>query len=212
MARAVRVVALFAVRGAHRAPTSPTAAPDAAWRAFRTAEQVRARSLADQIARSARERAADRDARDGGSAREAHFAAAASRNPRAEGRTRTDAGTMELRRSIAETSAQLDAARARRGGARAAAARVAAGACRAQLPRDTAVLAYFVGDIESHAWLLTRAGLQHTPLPGMQRLQQGSRAAIGARRRARRICARHAETRRTCCSAACWMASTRPAC
>ena len=41
----------------------------------------------------------------------------------------------------------------------------------AALPADTAVLAYFVGDRRSHAWLLTRTELRHSALPGRRALQ-----------------------------------------
>ena len=41
----------------------------------------------------------------------------------------------------------------------------------AALPEDTAVLAYFVGDRRSHAWLLTRGELRHTTLPGRRVLE-----------------------------------------
>ena len=41
----------------------------------------------------------------------------------------------------------------------------------AALPADTAVLAYFVGDLRSHAWLLTRSELRHVMLPGRRALQ-----------------------------------------
>jgi len=54
------------------------------------------------------------------------------------------------------------------------------GAVQAALPANTAVLAYFVGDVESHAWLLTRGALRHQELPGMDRLQKSVDAALGA--------------------------------
>src|SRR6185436_17919693 len=41
----------------------------------------------------------------------------------------------------------------------------------AALPPDTAVLAYFVGDQQSHGWLLTRGELRHSVLPGRRVLQ-----------------------------------------
>ena len=43
-------------------------------------------------------------------------------------------------------------------------------AVQAALPPDTAVLAYFVGDRRSHAWLLTRNDLRHAALPGKRAL------------------------------------------
>jgi CHAT domain-containing protein len=45
-------------------------------------------------------------------------------------------------------------------------------AVQAALPEDTAVLAYFVGDRRSHAWLLTRRSLRHATLPGRRALEQ----------------------------------------
>lgn len=41
----------------------------------------------------------------------------------------------------------------------------------AALPADTAVLAFFVGDLRSHAWLLSRTELRHQTLPGRKALQ-----------------------------------------
>ena len=49
----------------------------------------------------------------------------------------------------------------------------------AALPADTAVLAYFVGDQRSHAWLLTRTELRHGALPGRRELA-GPRERIRA--------------------------------
>lgn len=150
---------------------------DAAWRAFRTAEHVRARSLADQLAIGPdreTDRARTEDLR-------AKLTSLQMRlETRAQKQDAADSDIVELRRNIAETRAQLDAARD------AVAARdleLPASLVRVQsaLPRGTAVLAYFVGDIDSHAWLLTRAGLQHRRLPGLQRLHEEISAAIGAR-------------------------------
>jgi hypothetical protein len=86
---------------------------------------------------------------------------------------------VELRRVIEVTRAQLDARQS------AVAARESSmprelGAVQAALPANTAVLAYFVGDVESHAWLLTRGALRHQELPGMDRLQKSVDAALGA--------------------------------
>jgi CHAT domain-containing protein len=47
---------------------------------------------------------------------------------------------------------------------------------------DTAVLAYFVGDDNSHAWLLSRSELRHAVLPGRERLQRVIGATVAARR------------------------------
>lgn len=148
-----------------------------AWRAFRTSEQVRARSLADQLAVRPRRPASLTDTED-------LRAKLTSLQLRLETRTQKQDGdtpdTVELRRAIAETTAQLDAART------AVAAREvllpeSLDRVQSALPRDTAVLAYFVGDFESHAWLLTRQELRHKKLPGMERLQKEIATAIGAR-------------------------------
>jgi len=45
------------------------------------------------------------------------------------------------------------------------------GEVQAALPADTAVLAYFVGDQRSHAWLLTHTELRHSALPERRVLQ-----------------------------------------
>jgi CHAT domain-containing protein len=47
----------------------------------------------------------------------------------------------------------------------------------AQLPADTAVLAYFVGDTQSHGWLLTKSELRHASLPGREAMQRTIDAA-----------------------------------
>ena len=150
---------------------------DAVWKAFRTSEQVRARSLADQLADGPRRTPSDAQTED---LRTKLTSLQLRLESRAQKQDADDAGTVELRRSIAETGAQLDAARAA----------VAAGELalpeslekvQGALPRDVAVLAYFVGDLESHAWLLTRKGLKHKSLPGIERLQKEVAAAIAMR-------------------------------
>ena len=50
------------------------------------------------------------------------------------------------------------------------------------LPADTAVLAFFVGERRSHAWLLTRRDLRHTTLPGRRVLEDLVDAAIARQR------------------------------
>jgi CHAT domain-containing protein/tetratricopeptide (TPR) repeat protein len=87
-----------------------------AWKAFRTAEAIRARSLSDRM--SSRALSGD--------------SVGASAAP-----------------TIRESQLEVQAA----------------------LPADTAVLAYFVGDVRSHAWLLTRAELRHAVLPGRRALR-----------------------------------------
>jgi CHAT domain-containing protein len=132
----------------------------AAWRAFRISELVRARSLADELASSmpASRAADDQDAN--------LRARLTSQQLRLEARIQRqdpdEAGTQALRRAIAETRAQLDSGALRRGGvaARERAVEESIEQVRRSLPQDTAVLAYFVGDVNSYAWLLTRRDLR----------------------------------------------------
>jgi tetratricopeptide (TPR) repeat protein len=165
--RARFVSALYSPYEARIAAEFAGGGAGAAWKAFRTSEQVRARSLADQLAAGAEGTPSD-------TAREDLRAKLTALQLRLETRAQKDvddAGTVDLRRSIAETSAQLDAARA------AVTARElqlpeSLEKVQSALPRDVAVLAYFVGDFESRAWLLTHKGLLHKNLPGLERLQK----------------------------------------
>jgi len=94
--------------------------PDAAtasWRAFQTAERVRARSLADLLSR--------------------------------DGQWQRAGAPATGIAGIAEDLSRVQAS----------------------LPADAAVLAYFVGDRRSHAWLLTRTELRHAVLPGRRDLE-----------------------------------------
>jgi len=151
--------------------------PDAAWRAFRTAEHVRARSLADQLALGSRQSAAEADRET-----EGLRARLTSLQMRLETRTQKqgmdDPGAVELRRAIEETRAQLEADRPAVV-ARDSALPDALAVVQGKLPRNTAVLAYFVGDFDSHAWLLTRETFRHKRLPGLVRLQTDIEAAVG---------------------------------
>ncbi len=155
---------------------------DSAWRAFRTSEQVRARSLSDQLAQSHRARPVDKTADD-------LFARLTSLQIRLESRTQKqgadDPGTIELRRAVEEARAQIDASRS------AVAAREnelpdSLAVLQKSLPAATAVLAYFVGDYDSQVWLLTRDRLRHATLPGFDRLRTEVAAAVeGQQGRAR---------------------------
>ncbi len=153
---------------------------DRAWHAFRRAEEVRARSLADELAADDRHRKTAVDP-----VQEQLRARLTAQQLRLETRLQRqdveDADTLELRRAIEETRAQIDASRQS----------VAASAftlpesmsrVQAQLPAETAVLAYFVGDASSHGWLLTRRELRHINLPGRAELQRMIDEAVVAQR------------------------------
>jgi len=135
---------------------------------------VRARSLTDQLAASGARGADD-------AASEALRAKLTSLQLRLEVRIQKqgadDPSTVELRRAVEETRAQIDASRA------AIAARSSdmpdqMDRVQASLPATTAVLAFFIGDHDSHAWVLTRDGLRHKTLPGLARIQADVGAAI----------------------------------
>jgi CHAT domain-containing protein len=152
----------------------------ASWRAFRTAEEVRARSLADQLADGQRDAAAD----PGDDALRAKLTSQQllleTRLQRAEV---DESGLAELRRAIVETRAQIDAHRLGRDGIVASESTLAESlaALQPRLPADTAVLAYFVGDGASHAWLLTRRGLKHAKLVGRGSMQRITDTFVAAR-------------------------------
>jgi CHAT domain-containing protein len=141
------------------------------WRAFRIAENVRARSLADLLAEEPHRGVPDLDPK--GDALRSQLT---SQQLRLESRLQStgadDAGTLALRRAIVETRANIDAHRIRQDA-------VAAGSgtltnslqeLQSRLPQDTAVLAYFVGDAATHAWLLRRNELRHVALGGREEL------------------------------------------
>ena len=161
-------------------------ADGAAWRAFRTAEDVRARSLADELAFDVRGglRTDDADA-------EALRARLTSQQLRLEIRMQRqdadEASTLEVRRSIEETRALIDRQRLAKGGVAAGNNTIADSLPQMQkrLPANTAVLAYFVGDSASHVWLLSKQGLRHSTLPGRESLQQAVDNAIEEIRRAK---------------------------
>lgn len=153
----MRIAADFALGG-----------PDAAWRGFRTSEVVRARSLADQIAVGNTRTADDAEL-------EELRAKLTALQMRLEVRSRrqgaNDATAIELRRAVEETSALIEA----RNVAVAALDSALPGTLRelqVSLPRDVAVLVYFVGDYQSHAWLLTRETFRHHQLPAIAALDK----------------------------------------
>jgi tetratricopeptide (TPR) repeat protein len=159
------------------------ASPDtgAVWRSFRTAEEVRARSLGDELALGTTGAIRPIDPKE-----EELRVRLTSQQLLLEGRIQhqdPEEGTLELRHSIEETRAQLDAVRIRQGGvaARQSSLPDSLAQVQRQLPPDTAVLAYFVGDIGAHAWLLTRSELRHAALPGRSRLQRAIGEAVAGR-------------------------------
>jgi tetratricopeptide (TPR) repeat protein len=153
---------------------SPPGAIDGSWKAFRTAETVRARSLTDRLTH-----AAGRSAgvpRDGESdrLREKMTALQVELEKRMRRPADDDSDLPRLRREIAETRARLEARNvARRGieAGRGLEIPQSLAQVQAELPEGTAVLAYFVGDRRSHAWLLTRQELRHAALPGRRAIQ-----------------------------------------
>jgi CHAT domain-containing protein len=140
---------------------------------------VRARSLADQLAQSGPGRRAEHAdilrLRDVLNAQQLRLEARVQ-DPQANAQQ-----TMELRGSIAETRARLDESRARQEPVLESGLRLPASLQEVQkrLPADTLVLAYFVGDSQSHAWLLAKDNLRHVSLPGRARLQQAIDATTG---------------------------------
>jgi CHAT domain-containing protein/tetratricopeptide (TPR) repeat protein len=144
----------------------------AIWKAFRVAEDIRARSLADRLAhlQSVDESPRDEEAE---RLRERMTALQVELERRMLNAKTDDDGIHETRRQIDEVSARLEARALRQSVAPAASgAGIDASlvAVQAALPADTAVLAYFVGEQRSHGWLLSRSDLRHTVLPGRREL------------------------------------------
>jgi len=147
--------------------------PAAAWKAFRVAEAIRARALSDRLAHSAQPGKIARDA-DADRLRERMTALQVDLERRLRKGGANDADVLETRRLIDEVQARLDARMVGEHGVRPSDSLVIAESLeqvQAALPPDTAVLAYFVGDQQSHGWLLTRGGLRHSVLPGRRVLQ-----------------------------------------
>lgn len=145
----------------------------AEWKAFRTAEAIRARSLSDRMTYAS---SGARIARDAGSdAMREKLAALQLELERSLRRpSQRGADPLGIRREIEETRARLDSralARDAVGPSSALTIPESRADVQASLPADTAVLAYFVGDVRSHAWLLTRNDLRHVVLPGRRALQ-----------------------------------------
>ena len=147
---------------------------EAAWKAFRTAEAIRARSLSDRVSFAVAAARAPRDAES--EALRGKLTALQIELERSLHRTTGNTGSdpLELRRRIEETRARIEARALAHGGVAPSNALTipeSRAAVQAALPADTAVLAYFVGDVRSHAWLLTRNDLRHAVLPGRRALQ-----------------------------------------
>jgi CHAT domain-containing protein/tetratricopeptide (TPR) repeat protein len=144
----------------------------AIWHAFRVAEAIRARSLADRLAHA---QITDRTSHDAETdrLRERMTALQVELEHRMLEAGIEDSEIHETRRLIDEVSARLETRALRqRGGQLASSVGIAESleAVQAALPADTAVLAYFVGDQRSHGWLLSRSDLRHAVLPGRREL------------------------------------------
>jgi len=157
---------------------------DAVWRAFRTAETVRALSLADRLAHTSRGSATRRDAE---LEKLRHDMAALQldldRQSRA-GDVDEDA-LLETRRRIDATQARLEARLLRQDGVQASSQPgipESRGTVQSALPADAAVLAFFVGERRSHGWLLTHRELRHAVLPGRRVLGELVAATITQQR------------------------------
>jgi len=163
---------------------------DATWQAFRTTETVRARSLAEQLAarQDPRQDHAVAEADPAGNALRAQLTAQQLRLESRMDRGNADPAELsELRRSIEETRARIDANELRLRDVRRASATAARipdqlRDVQAAIPADTAVLAYFVGDESSHAWVLTRDSLAHATLARRTELQRAADAFVAASR------------------------------
>ncbi len=155
---------------------------DAVWRAFRTAEAVRARSLADRLAQTSRG-PTRRDAEIDG-LRQTMASLQLDLDRMSEDGVDARA-LMETRRRIDATQARLEARLLRQDGVQAS---IQTGipesraSVQSLLPVDAAVLAFFVGERRSHGWLLTHRELRHAVLPGRAVLNELVAATISQQR------------------------------
>ena len=157
---------------------------EAVWRAFRTAETIRARSLADRLTHSARGGATRRDA-EIERLRQVMTALQVDLEKHARASDVDEDALLETRRRIDATRARLEARMLRQDGVQASnqlAIPESRTAVQTVLPDDTAVLAFFVGDQRSHGWLLTQRELRHSVLPGRRVLNELVHAAIAQQR------------------------------
>lgn len=173
----------FEARIAVELASGPANDAGSAWRAFRTAEEVRALSLADELAFEAA--GSERAANDEEISLRARLTSQQMRlESRLQRQDADESGILALRRAIEETRAQIDSNRLRHGGvaAREHSFSTSLRDAQKQLPPDTAVLAYFVGDHQAHAWLLTGAELRHASFDAGAPLDRAMDAAIDGRR------------------------------
>jgi CHAT domain-containing protein/tetratricopeptide (TPR) repeat protein len=158
--------------------------PEALWKTFRVAEGLRARSLSDRLVHDARRQNLPRD--EYAERLRATMTALQMDLERQLRRGRGDGqDILATRRLIDETRARLEARTVSQRGVRAGTTLNVPDtreAMQAALPGDTAVLAYFVGDHRSHAWLLTRDELRHETLPGRRTLENLAHAFITQQR------------------------------
>jgi CHAT domain-containing protein/tetratricopeptide (TPR) repeat protein len=167
---------------------SPTR--EAMWNALRTSEAVRARSLTEQLANRVSTRAVADDP--AGDALRAQLTALQLRlESRMQLASADPAETAQLQRAVEEARVRIDAhwltqRPAQTGHANVAELDPALSAAQAEIPADSAVLAYFVGNEASYAWLLTRAELRHARLAGRGTLQRNADAIVAAQRDASR--------------------------
>ncbi len=157
---------------------------DASWKAFRTAEAIRARSLVDRISHSAQAPAAQRDA-ESERLRENMTALQVDLEKRMRRVQSDDATILHIRRKIDETRAQLEARLLVLRGVETSddiSMPASRDTVQSAIPADTAVLAYFVGDRRSHAWLLTRSELRHATLPGRRSIDDIVKSFVAMQR------------------------------
>jgi CHAT domain-containing protein/tetratricopeptide (TPR) repeat protein len=145
---------------------------DAIWKSFRTAETIRARSLTDRLAHAEHAGVVPHDEQID-RLREQMTALQIDLERRTRKPNVSPDALLELRRQIDETRARLEARSLGRGAQSDSTLAISETRTEVQaaLPQDTAVLAYFVGDIRSHGWLLSRTELRHVTLPGRRVLQ-----------------------------------------
>jgi CHAT domain-containing protein len=156
---------------------------EASWRAFRTAEGVRARSLHDELSLGPNPRE-QLETPEAAALRARLTSLQLKLETRMQRQIVDEAGTAALQRSILETRAQIESNRLREGGvaARDSTLPGSLAEVRERLPADTAVLAYFVGDVRAHGWLLNRTGLRHIEFDAGTKLEKKIDATTAAER------------------------------